>query len=79
MGFGKPQFHQSRRVRSIRRLRADLVMSPSKTDNRVWEEPFQQIRQLLSDAEGAEKKVLLREIFEIVVNTETPEETAMRM
>jgi hypothetical protein len=41
--------------------------------------PMEQVRQLLTSARGDVRKVLLRELHEIIVSLETPEETATRM
>lgn len=41
--------------------------------------PMEQVRQLLISAHGDARKVLLRELHEMIVGLETPEETATRM
>lgn len=37
------------------------------------------LRQLLASTDGISKKLLLRDLHEIIVGAETPEETATRM
>jgi hypothetical protein len=41
--------------------------------------PMEQVRQQLISSHGNERKAVLREIHEMIVGIETPEETAMRM
>lgn len=41
--------------------------------------PFQEIQQLLTSTEGASRGAVLRQLHEIIVSAETPEETATRM
>jgi hypothetical protein len=40
---------------------------------------MEQMRQLLTSAHGDVRKVLLSELFEMIVSLETPVETATRM
>jgi hypothetical protein len=40
---------------------------------------MEQVRQLLTSAHGDARKILLRELHEMIVGLETPEETATRM
>lgn len=40
---------------------------------------MEQLRQLLTSTHGDARKLLLRELHEIIVGLETPEETATRM
>lgn len=41
--------------------------------------PLKDVRQLLSSKHGSEKKMLLRDLHEIIVDVETPEEIAIRV
>ncbi|KAK7739363.1 hypothetical protein SLS63_001706 [Diaporthe eres] len=41
--------------------------------------PFQEIQQLLTSAEGPSRGAVLRQLHEIIVSAETPEETATRI
>jgi hypothetical protein len=41
--------------------------------------PLEDVKQLLASADKHSRKVLLRELHEIIVSAETPEETATRM
>ncbi len=40
---------------------------------------LEDVRQLLASKDGIPKKLLLRDLHEIIVGAETPEETATRM
>jgi hypothetical protein len=40
---------------------------------------LEDVRQLLASKDGISKKLLLRDLHEIIVGAETPEETATRM
>lgn len=46
---------------------------------RVMSPTLEHVRQLLATADKASKKLLLRDLHEIIVSVETPEETAIRM
>jgi len=41
--------------------------------------PLENVKQLLASTEGASRKLLLRELHEIIASAETSEETATRM
>jgi hypothetical protein len=41
--------------------------------------PLEDVKQLLASADGASRKLLLRQLHEIIVSVETPQETATRM
>lgn len=40
---------------------------------------LEELRQLLASTEGPSRKALLRELYEIILSVETPEDTAKRM
>lgn len=41
--------------------------------------PFEDVKQLLATAEGSARRTLLRELQDIIVSVETPDETATRV
>lgn len=41
--------------------------------------PLEVVRQLLASADGIARKAVLRQLHEMIVSAETPQETATRM
>ena len=56
-----------------------LRKHPCTVHQAIMSSSLQDLKQLLTSKDGISKRLLLRDLHEIIVGAETPEETATRM